>query len=467
VTIDEIKRLFGLDTKTGAESGRPRACRPRLERLEALRLMSAGAISGHAFLDANGNGHFDAGEAPVAGSTIELKNAAGVVVGTTRTNANGLYSFSADQTVSNAPATLVKTVTLPSDLTNYNKTVSLPKFDPTLGTLTSVEVSFTGSITSDVQTENLSITSAATITANASGVVSVSGPGLNLSVPLTVIDGSFDAATYDGTTDFGGTSGHDFGPKTASGTKTASIGDAATLAAFTGTGAGTVDATVSANAEASSSGGGSLATNAVTSAAAAITVTYHYTPNNALAPGQYTVVQMSPPSAAAHPAIAVTLGSQPSVDNNFADAPPTPSSQTQSQSPVTVVSSQWTVANNQPTTLVLTFSGGLDAARASNLSNYHLFMVGRNGKGATNAGALSSAVYNASSHTVTVTTRSPLSALNTYVLTASGLKGASDRPFVVVFNKSNLKVASVTPHAVSHPVARPSGPKPFAHRSGH
>ncbi len=52
-----------------------------------------GKISGTVVEDANGNGKADAGETPIAGVTIELVNAAGVVVKTTTTGPDGTYTF--------------------------------------------------------------------------------------------------------------------------------------------------------------------------------------------------------------------------------------------------------------------------------------------------------------------------------------------------------------------------------------
>jgi LPXTG-site transpeptidase (sortase) family protein len=52
------------------------------------------SISGAVFNDANGNGVQDAGEPPISGVTIQLRNNAGTVITTTTTNASGAYNFS-------------------------------------------------------------------------------------------------------------------------------------------------------------------------------------------------------------------------------------------------------------------------------------------------------------------------------------------------------------------------------------
>ena len=52
------------------------------------------SISGIVFNDANGNGSQDAGELPISGVTIQLRNNAGTVIATALTNASGAYTFS-------------------------------------------------------------------------------------------------------------------------------------------------------------------------------------------------------------------------------------------------------------------------------------------------------------------------------------------------------------------------------------
>lgn len=50
-------------------------------------------IGDRVWFDKNGNGQQDNGEAGIAGVTVQLKNASGVVVATTTTDSNGLYGF--------------------------------------------------------------------------------------------------------------------------------------------------------------------------------------------------------------------------------------------------------------------------------------------------------------------------------------------------------------------------------------
>jgi hypothetical protein len=51
-------------------------------------------------LDENGNGLFDVGEPPLSNVTVTLHDANGILIGTTVTDASGLYAFNSDQTTS-------------------------------------------------------------------------------------------------------------------------------------------------------------------------------------------------------------------------------------------------------------------------------------------------------------------------------------------------------------------------------
>jgi hypothetical protein len=51
-------------------------------------------------LDENGNGLFDVGEPPLSNVTVTLHDANAILIGTTMTDASGLYAFNSDQTTS-------------------------------------------------------------------------------------------------------------------------------------------------------------------------------------------------------------------------------------------------------------------------------------------------------------------------------------------------------------------------------
>jgi uncharacterized repeat protein (TIGR01451 family) len=273
----------------------------RLE-LEALedRALPSGAgvsgtvISGFVYHDLNNNGLYEpaAGETPYANTGVELLNAAGAIVGTTATDANGYYQFAADSTINTSPQTLTYTATFPSTLTNFSLTQAVQQFDPSLGTLLSATITNNGTITSDIKAENTSSTSGTLITGNVGGDMTLSGPGVALTTSPDRNTGTFNASAFDGTIDFAGTSGTDFGPRTASASN-AQVLTGSALSPFIGT--GTVNLNESAVATSTASGGGNVLVSVTSSAQATVTVTYRYTPSNALRPGNYTIVETTQP----------------------------------------------------------------------------------------------------------------------------------------------------------------------------
>src|SRR4029079_13817567 len=108
--------------------------------------LAGNVISGYVFDDLNGNGLRDIGEPALAGSPIELRNAAGVLIASTTSDANGAYSFDTDTTVSTAAQSLVRTVTFGNQTTNTTRSQTLQKFDPSLGILQSLEIRVVGQI---------------------------------------------------------------------------------------------------------------------------------------------------------------------------------------------------------------------------------------------------------------------------------------------------------------------------------
>jgi hypothetical protein len=250
-------------------------------------------ISGFVYYDANNNGLFDPGETPVANNTIQLQNSSGTVINTTTTDATGHYQFTTDQSNLTQDGTLTKTVTFPSTQTNFNLTGVLDQFDSSLGQLVSVEIQHAGSITSEIKVENLSTDSTSHITGNVSGTLNLTAPGVNDNLPISGYAGSFDAAKYDGTTDFGGQSGTSFGQKTANGSDTITVTDPTALQAYIGT--GTLNVTEAADATSNATGGGNLEVNVSSTAQATVTVIYHYKSAGPIQPGTYKLVQPNDP----------------------------------------------------------------------------------------------------------------------------------------------------------------------------
>ncbi|HEV3445603.1 MAG TPA: SdrD B-like domain-containing protein [Gemmataceae bacterium] len=249
-------------------------------------------ISGYAFFDANNNGIFDLGEAPIANSTIQLRNTSGTVIGTAVTDSNGYYQFTTDSNISTAPVTLTRTASIPSTATDWSNVLSVPQFDPSLGTLLSVDIINAGIFASQIKVESLD-SALSTITATDSGTLTLTGLGFSAVVTNSSTSKSFNASAFDGVIDFAGTSGHDFGLQSANGSNSASVTNASSLSAYIGT--GSISFIETAHATSSASGNGNLITQINSNASAQLSVVYHYIPSNALRPGTYTIVQVSQP----------------------------------------------------------------------------------------------------------------------------------------------------------------------------
>ncbi|HZU35042.1 MAG TPA: choice-of-anchor E domain-containing protein, partial [Gemmataceae bacterium] len=226
------------------ESPRParsaRTPRLRLEALEDRLLLSAStvavnAISGYVYNDANNNGIKDAGEHTIANNAVNLYDATGALVASTVTDANGYYQFSTDPRVSTNPTTQSYTATFSNMPTNWTQQQGIAQFNPALGTLVSVQIQNNDPLTSDIKIENLD-SAAQTVNAVVQGTLTLNGPGVNQLTTNLSATQSYNAAAFDGTIDFTGASGHDFGPQTATGSKSITITDPTQLAAYIGTG---------------------------------------------------------------------------------------------------------------------------------------------------------------------------------------------------------------------------------------
>lgn len=266
----------------------------RVETLEPRELMAGNMISGYVYIDANGSGLFDPGEQPVAGRTIQLVNSSNAVVATTTTDGSGAYRFGpASVPGSSTPTTLTRTVTFPEAATNFTATGTVGKFDPTLGTLTSIDVIAVSTLTSRIQVESRDALPA-TVVGHVDGTVTTSGPGVASLTARPTTDRTFTAAAFDGALDFAGTSGKDFGAVQATDTKVATLTSPADLASYVGTGG--VVFTTAANSNSFASGAGNLASVISSTASSAVNVVYHFTPIGGLPPGNYTLIKEGGPA---------------------------------------------------------------------------------------------------------------------------------------------------------------------------
>jgi hypothetical protein len=275
---------------------RPCRARLRIEALEDRRLLSCSTVSGYVYHDANNNGLIDPGETPFANSHVELINAQGVVVASGYTDGNGFYQFSTDSTIPTS-ATLTHQIGFSEQATNWTRSQGVQRFDPSLGTLTEVDIINSGTLTGDIKVENLD-SAAQTITATLSGMLSLSGPGLSSALVANSSQTQvFNAAAFDGAKDFLGPDSHDFGPQSVPGSQSVTLTSASTLALFTGSGFVSFTETATGTSSASSTGG-NLLDQISNSASGSVTVVYHYIPDNCLRPGDPATSRRCPAAPA-------------------------------------------------------------------------------------------------------------------------------------------------------------------------
>ncbi|NOZ53830.1 MAG: choice-of-anchor E domain-containing protein [Gammaproteobacteria bacterium] len=154
--------------------------------------------------------------------------------------------------------------------------LTVSQFDSSLGTLSQVELFFDTSVGGQASAESLN-TGPATVTLNIFADISLDLNNLSVAdVILTDVGDSSmqNLASFDGTIDFGGTSG--VGPISLFGTDSGSRStmNAADLALFTGLGTISFDAV--ANGASSGSGAGNLITQFATDAGADLRVRYTF-----------------------------------------------------------------------------------------------------------------------------------------------------------------------------------------------
>jgi hypothetical protein len=182
---------------------------------------------------------------------------------------------SMDQSVVTSPA---QTVSIGNTLTNFTNaplSPALSLFNPSLGTLTSVAVTETGTVQSSITSQNLGV-SPTVITGSVSGSFQINGLNQPFVQPTETQASQPTPAGPAGS----GTDTVTFPPLVITKTGSSTFTDASALAFFTSSPARSaitvnMDATAVATA---SSPSGSVLTTAVSSASGSVTVTYTYTP---------------------------------------------------------------------------------------------------------------------------------------------------------------------------------------------
>jgi len=201
-------------------------------------------------------------------------------------------------------------------------------FSSTMGTLTEVDVVTSGSFSSEFSAENLG-PSSSTIAGTTGGNLAINVPTGAIPVTIPAVTRTFVASAFDGTLDYGGTSGQDLTLVANSSTPQTTVLTSPTdLAAFTGHFRIPISVSGHATGNANSDNG-DLSAGFKTHTSATITVIYHFIPNlPSLDPPPG-----SPPTSNSSGTTAdsgtTTLPTEPaSADagvSSFVQAPPTPS----------------------------------------------------------------------------------------------------------------------------------------------
>ena len=158
--------------------------------------------------------------------------------------------------------------------TNWNSSVSIPKFDSSLGILTSIEFYLYGYVSGIAQFESLDA-SPATVTTNLSAMLKLTRPdNSTLVVSLPIASTTDNVTAYDGITDFNGTSGKTYSNLSANDTESFVSTLASDFALFTGT--GNIVLPINALGTSSGSGAGNLLLQFNTFASADVIVKYNY-----------------------------------------------------------------------------------------------------------------------------------------------------------------------------------------------
>lgn len=169
------------------------------------------------------------------------------------------------------------TVSFPASGTtavDFAGTMSFPKFNVGGGTLQSITFTLSGGLTAGQQFENRGA-SAATITVTTTGTMTLKRPdNSTLVVTIPQVVNSKLVSAFDGTIDFGGTSGFTFPDTAANLSQTQTYSGASDLALFSGAGNITLPVTAVGNSSGSGSANVTISATLVGSSSATVTYTY-------------------------------------------------------------------------------------------------------------------------------------------------------------------------------------------------
>jgi hypothetical protein len=174
-------------------------------------------------------------------------------------------------------ATISFSDSIPLASTSWSSSVTVSKFDPSLGTLNSITFELDGHVEGGAKFESLD-SSPTTVTMNLTADIELQRPDTSTIVITTPLVQTVDSVTaYDSVLDFGGTSGKTYAGLSADDSDSAvSPPPASDLVLFTGL--GNITLPVEAKGASSGSGAGNLILQFNTSASADVKVTYDYEP---------------------------------------------------------------------------------------------------------------------------------------------------------------------------------------------
>ncbi|MBL8764867.1 MAG: choice-of-anchor E domain-containing protein [Phycisphaerae bacterium] len=160
--------------------------------------------------------------------------------------------------------------------TNWSDSISIPLFDPNLGSLVSIEFYLSGMVAGNAAFESLDAAQSIVDLSLKAEIKLMRPDASSLVVVLPEVNTSDSVQSFDGSIDFGGDSGRTHNGLTSSMTEAFfSPPPVSDLALFTGN--GTINLLVSAAGLSSASGAGNLITFFQTQASADVRVRYNYT----------------------------------------------------------------------------------------------------------------------------------------------------------------------------------------------
>ncbi len=157
-----------------------------------------------------------------------------------------------------------------------NATLVFNKFNPSLGTLTGVSFTINGHIEGTSAFENTSSSTATIVTNLQVNIVVTHADGSSLIAITPVVSTSDNVTAFDGVKDFGGTSGKTYSSLAADNLGRYTSALASDLAYFNGP--GTITLSVAALGSSNATGSGNLLSKFSSSASAASSLIYTYTP---------------------------------------------------------------------------------------------------------------------------------------------------------------------------------------------